>query len=181
MLAGPLCEAGADGVLEDVLDGRRQVPVGLDDPGSEAVAEEMAPALVPAVERLGVRSVEALEAVRQSPELGLHDEVVVVRHQAEGVDPPVVPLDFARQEAQEPAIVVAGTERGRARDASCGDVVDALQREFSTRPPHAVTLAARSPADMPRATGRSENRHAFVTIAVPCFANHEGQSLVVGT
>jgi hypothetical protein len=97
-------EAGADGVLEDVLDGVRQVAVAFDDPGREAVAEEVAPALVAAVERLCVGSVETPQAARESPELGLHDEVVVVRHQGDGVDAPPVALDLARQEAQEEAV-----------------------------------------------------------------------------
>jgi len=56
-------EAGADRVLEDVLDRRGEVAVVFGDPGGEAVAEEMAPALVAAVEPLGVGAVEALEPV----------------------------------------------------------------------------------------------------------------------
>jgi hypothetical protein len=43
---GAVGEAGADRVLEDVLDRRGEVAVAFDDPGGEAVAEEMAPALV---------------------------------------------------------------------------------------------------------------------------------------
>jgi hypothetical protein len=38
------------------------VLLGLDDPGCEAVAEEVAAAVVTAVERLGVDAVEALHA-----------------------------------------------------------------------------------------------------------------------
>jgi len=53
---------------------------------------------VAAVERLRVGSVEALQAVREPPELGLDHEVVVVRHQAEGVDAPIVPPDLAREQ-----------------------------------------------------------------------------------
>jgi hypothetical protein len=69
------------------------VAVVLYDPGGEALAEQMAPALVAAVEGLGVDAVEAAHAVGEAPELGLDDQVVVVRHQAEAVDAPVVALD----------------------------------------------------------------------------------------
>jgi hypothetical protein len=49
------------------------VVVVLDNPGREALAEEVAPALVAAVEGLRVRSVEAVHAVGEAPELGLDD------------------------------------------------------------------------------------------------------------
>jgi hypothetical protein len=51
----------------DILDCRGEVAVAFHDPGGEAVAEEVAPALVTAVEGLGVGAVEALQAVRQAP------------------------------------------------------------------------------------------------------------------
>ncbi len=134
-------QAGPDGVLEDVLDRCGEVAVALDEPGGEAVAEEVAPALVPAVERLSVGAVQALQAVREAPELRLDDEVVVVRHQREGMNAPLVPLDFAGEQAEEEAVVVGVAEGRRARDASRGDVVDALRRELAARSPHAATLA----------------------------------------
>src|SRR5690242_1150295 len=145
MHSGAVGEAGADRVLEDVLDRRGEVAVAFDDPGGEAIAEEVSPAFVAAVERLGVGAVEALEAVGEAPELSLDDEVVVVRHQAEGVDAPVVPLDLAREDPQEEAVVVRVAEGGRARDASRGDVVDAVRRELLARSPHAARLAPDSP------------------------------------
>jgi hypothetical protein len=45
---------------------------------------------VASVERLRVVAVEALEAGRELLDGRLDDEVVMVRHQAEGVEPPVV-------------------------------------------------------------------------------------------
>jgi len=77
----------------------------------------------------------------------------VVRHQAERVDAPVVPVDLAREEAQEEAVVVRVAERGRARDASRRDVVDAFRREPFARSPHAATLAPQSPVAL---SGRDE-------------------------
>jgi hypothetical protein len=149
-------EAGADGILDGVLDRGYQVAVGFDDPRREAVAEEVAPALVAAVERLGVGAVQALEAVGEAPELGLDDEVVVVRHQREGVDVPAVPLDLAREEAQEEAVVVGVAEGGGARNASRAHVVDALRRELATGSPHASTLARDLERPGPKQTSGAE-------------------------
>jgi hypothetical protein len=103
------------------------VLLGLDHPRGEAVAEEVARAVVAAVEGLRVDAVQPLEAVREAPELRLHDEVVVVRHQAERVDSPPVTADDVSQEAEEePALVVVEIDRA-ARDASRRDVVEAFR------------------------------------------------------
>jgi hypothetical protein len=56
-------EAGTDGVVEDVLDGGREVGVGVDQAAREAVSPEVAAAGVLAVEALGVDTVEVAEAV----------------------------------------------------------------------------------------------------------------------
>ena len=79
-----------------------------DNPGREALAEEVTPALVAAVEGLRVDAVEAAHAVGEAPELGFDDQVVVVRHQAEGVDPPVVSPDGLGKEGEEEAVLVWG-------------------------------------------------------------------------
>jgi hypothetical protein len=106
------------------------------EPGGEAFAEEVAAAVVAAVERQRVGAVQAVYAVGEAPELGLEDEVVVGGHQAEGVAAPVLPVDFRGEEAQEePALVVVEEDR-RARDSSRGDVVDARRRELLARLPH---------------------------------------------
>jgi hypothetical protein len=153
------------------------VVVVLDDPGREALAEEVPPALVASVVRLRVRAVQALEPVGEPPELGLDDQVVVVRHQAEGVDAPVVALDLAREEREEEAVVVAVAKGGRAGDAPGGDVVDAFRRKLAARVPHASTLA---PALAPAVSesGRPwSDRHTLVTPAMAERAHRQGQSL----
>jgi hypothetical protein len=55
-------------------------------PQSEAVAPEVAAARVLRVEGLCVDAVDAVECSREVVAQALDDEVVVVRHQAEGVD-----------------------------------------------------------------------------------------------
>jgi hypothetical protein len=131
----PLDEATADRFLEHVLDRAGKVVVVFDDPGREALAEDVPPALVPPVVRLRVRAVEPLQPVGEPPELGLDDEVVVVRHQAEGVNAPVVALDLPREECEEEAVVVGVAKGGGAGDASRGDVVYAFRRELAARAP----------------------------------------------
>jgi hypothetical protein len=131
-----LDQSRSDRVLEDVLDGLGEVVVVFYDPGREALAEEMAPALVAAVEGLRVDAVEAVHAVGEAPELRLDDQVVVVRHQAEAVDPPVVPLDGLGEEGEEESVFVGRQEGGGLRHAACGDVVDALRRQGLPRTPH---------------------------------------------
>jgi hypothetical protein len=129
-------QAGPDRVLENVFDRCTEVLVALDHPRGEAVAEEVARAVVAAVEGLCIDAVQALDAVGQTPELGFHDEVVVVRHQAERVDAPVVTANDVGQKGEEvPALVVVEIDR-RARHASRRDVVDAFRRKLAPRFPH---------------------------------------------
>jgi hypothetical protein len=64
------------------------------------------------VEPLRVPAVQPLEACRQLRHGGLEDEVVVVRHQADGVHAPVVLADDDPEEPQkQPAIVVVAVDR----------------------------------------------------------------------
>jgi hypothetical protein len=128
-------QARPDRVLEDVLDRLGEVVVVLDDPRGEALAEEVAPALVAAVEGLCVDAVEAAHAVGEAPELGLDDQVVVVRHQAEGVDAPVVALDGVGEQGEEEAVFVGCQEGGGLRHAARGHVVDAFGRQGVPRTP----------------------------------------------
>jgi hypothetical protein len=99
-----------------------------DDPGAEAVAEEVALTGVAAVELERVCAVQELHARGEIVESRLDDEVVVVAHQAEGVDLPVVAPDSKEAQAQElPAVVVVPVD-ARAVHAFRGDVVDAFGR-----------------------------------------------------
>jgi hypothetical protein len=112
------------------------VLLALDHPRREAFAEEVAPTFMPPVERLGVDPVEPPHPLGEAPELGLEDEVVVVRHQAERVHAPVVAVDLLREEAEEQAEVVHHPERRRAGHASRRDVVDPAWGEVVSRSPH---------------------------------------------
>ena len=94
----------------------------------EPLAEEVPPAAVLHVELLGVDAVQSLHPRREAVARGLHDQVVVVRHQADGVELPVVSLGDEREEGQEEEVVVVVQEDRRAGDAARGDVVDPPRR-----------------------------------------------------
>jgi hypothetical protein len=106
-LVRAFAEARADGVVDDVAARGAEVALAAHDPGGVAFAEEMAAATVTAIERLGIDAVQSVHPVGETPELRADDQVVVVRHQAEGVAAPVVALDLVRQEGQEEAALVA--------------------------------------------------------------------------
>jgi hypothetical protein len=88
-----VAEAGGRWVGEDVRDGVLVVLVRVEHAGVEAGAEEVAEALVAAVETLGVRAVQELHAGGEVGAGGIDDEVVMGVHEAIGVAAPAVALD----------------------------------------------------------------------------------------
>jgi hypothetical protein len=60
-ILGALDEAGADGVVEDVLDRRLEMILVVDDPGGEALAEQGAPAFVARIVLARVMAVQPVE------------------------------------------------------------------------------------------------------------------------
>jgi hypothetical protein len=155
------------------------VVVVLDRERREALPEQVAPALVAAVEGLRVDAVQPLHARGEAVELRFDDEVVVVRHQAEDVDPPVVAFDDAREQPQEQAALVVVPKDGRAGDTSGGHMEDPGRRELLARTSHAANVdRARRGAASLRAAAWT-NPDSLVTPAVAARANSQGQSLVV--
>jgi hypothetical protein len=106
----------------------------LDRPGGEARAEEVTRAAVADVEPLRMAPAQVLHARAEAGDGGLHDEVVVVRHQAEGVDAPAVAGDGLGKEAEEGAAVVVVPGDVDAADAARGDVEVAV-RELGAEDP----------------------------------------------
>jgi hypothetical protein len=131
-----------------------EVLVAFDRPRPEAVAPQVAFPLVPAVERLGIHAVEAVAAVGELVAQGFHDEVVVVRHKAEGVDEPIVALDDVREEAQkETAVVVAAKDR-RPVDPTRADVERAVREDVPWQAAcHAPTVRAVEASPSPDEAG----------------------------
>jgi len=100
-----VAEPGADGVLDDVLAGGAQVALTLDRPRGEAVGEQVSVAPVALVERLRVTALQTLDATRELRPGAVEDEVVVRRHEGEGVERPAVALGARPQVGQERAAV----------------------------------------------------------------------------
>jgi hypothetical protein len=128
----------------------------LDNPGREAFAEQVAPALVAAVERLRVNAVQALHSGGEVLELCLDDEVVVVRHQAEDVDSPVVAVDHGREQAQEEAALFVVQEDRRSRYSARCDVVDPERWELVARATHVANVVAERPQATSQRTARGQ-------------------------
>ena len=100
-----VAEPGADGVLDDVAAGRAEVALAPDRPRGEAVCEQVSEAPVALVERLRVAALQALEATREVRPRAVEHQVVVRRHEAEGVERPAVPLRARPQMGQKRAPV----------------------------------------------------------------------------
>jgi hypothetical protein len=129
-LLGVVAEAGANRVVQDVLDGVRQVVVVPCDPGREPVAEEVSAPAVSLVEALGVDAVQAVHAVRELRQRRLHDEVVVRAHEAEDVDAPALAFDDLAEEPEERRAVAVVAIDEVLRDAARRDLKDPARREL---------------------------------------------------
>jgi co-chaperonin GroES (HSP10) len=131
-------EAGANGVRDHVSADSRELVLVLDRTAPEALAEEVPPATVASVEALRVAAVQALEPSGELRDGRLHDKVVVVRHQAERVQAPVVLADDDPEEAEEePAVVVVAVDRDLP-SATRSDVEVAVGEDVAWQPRHAV-------------------------------------------
>ena len=136
-------EAGAHRILHDVLADRRKLLLVHDRSAPEALAEEMAPAAVTGVEALRVAAVQALETCGELGHCRLEDEVVVVRHQAERVEGPIMlPHDRAEQSQEDAAIVVVSVNRDLP-GSPCSHVEVAVGEDVSRQARH-------RPEGMPR-------------------------------
>src|SRR5436190_6825169 len=137
----------------------------------------MAFPLVPAVEPLGIDAVEAVAAVGELVAQGFDDEVVVVRHQAEGVNEPVVALHHVCEEPQEEPAVVVAAENRRPVDPTRADVERAVGEDLSRQSAtHVVTVRATKP---PTPTGQTRlltKRDTLVAVAMTVCGSSSGQS-----
>jgi hypothetical protein len=145
-LLGPGAQSGADGVEDDVVEDGGEVLVGVHRLRPEAIAEQMAAALVPAVEAKRVGSVEAVHPAREVFHRRGDDEVVVRGHQAVRVDIPAESLDGVGEERQERAAVEPVAEDRRVVDAERGDVEGAVRQDAAQSARHAANVRRRLPA-----------------------------------
>jgi hypothetical protein len=129
-------QAGTNRVRHDVAADGGELVLVFDLSTPEALAEEVAPAAVASVERLRVAAVELLEPGRELRDGRFHDEVVVVRHQAEGVQAPVVLADDEAEEPEEEAAVLVVPVDLNPSGAAGGDVEHAVGEDVPRKPGH---------------------------------------------
>ena len=148
-----------DRVAVDV-DGRRlELLFPLDHLAVEAVAEEMAPAVVPLVESLCVDAVELLHAGGELLEPALHDRVEVVSHEDEDDRVPAVAPFYALAKAHPGAAIVVVARDRDAADPARRHVVEAVRRQHVPRQAgHRSTVTRRRPSAL-RVTKSSRVRH----------------------
>jgi hypothetical protein len=123
-------------VVEDVVHGVLVLLLGLDDPGPEALAEDVVAAPVPLVEGSGVAAVEVAHAVGEVRGRRLEDEVVVVAHQTACVDAPAVAaLDSSEGVGEDhPVLEIQGDRR--AVVSGRPDVIESAGFEVATWTAH---------------------------------------------
>src|SRR6266851_2646608 len=105
----------------------------------------MSPTPVPAVEALGVVTVEELHAVGEILACRVEHEVVVVRHQAEGLTCPFVLVDDECEEAEEVPPVAGVVVFCLIRDTPRSDVKEPIREDRSRNSRHRSNLRGSLP------------------------------------
>jgi hypothetical protein len=158
----PADEAVVDGVLDDVLERRAVLLLGLDHLRPVAPAEEVVLSSVPLVEGPGVTAVQVPHALVEVRLGCLNEEVVVVPHQAADVHPPpVATLDPAEDVQEDDPVLVVAHDRGVVVPAGHG-VVAGAGAEVSVRASHPANVVAADAVVPPRerfGTGPARTRH----------------------
>ena len=95
------------------------------------------------VKGAGVFAVQVAHSVGEVRVPRLDDEVVVVAHQAPGVEAPAIPSRHAPQLVEEPAAVVVVQEAELLVVPARRDVVPGAGGEVAARSSHAATVALR--------------------------------------
>jgi hypothetical protein len=140
-----------DRVVEDVLERRAVLLLGLDHPRPEAAAEDVILPPVPFVEGTCVLAVEVAHAVREVRERRLDEQVVVVPEEAARVQAPAVAPADALQDPDEDRAVGVVQEDRRLVVPLRPDVVVRAGFGMAKRSSHAATVAASVASERSRA------------------------------
>jgi hypothetical protein len=133
-------EAGVQRVVEDVVDRRFELSFVPDHPRPEALGEERAEAAVAGVVLPRVVAMEPLHRSRELLRRAFHDEVVVGRHQAPGLEAEAEAPDRGPEvEQEEAAVEVVPVERSLA-DAARGDVEVSVGQTRTQHASHAAIV-----------------------------------------
>jgi hypothetical protein len=109
------------------------VLVVLDDPGGEAVLEQVPDALVALVEPLGVDAVDPVERPGNCLHRALEDRVEVVRHEAVGMHLDLVLRHHAVEENEQEPVVLSVPKDQAPVDPAGRDVEDPVRGKHATR------------------------------------------------
>jgi hypothetical protein len=94
-------DSSPDRIQDNVATRFAKMLVGLDDNASKPLPKGVVRASSISVRPAGIAAVEIAHSLRESRLGGMHDDVVVVRHQAPGVDEPAVPDRDPREHPRE--------------------------------------------------------------------------------
>jgi hypothetical protein len=130
-------------VVDDVVDRRLVLVVGLDELRPEATPEHVILPLVPFVEGAGVAAVQVAHPVREVRKRRFDEEVVVVAHEAAHVGPPpVATFDPAQDLKEDDPVPVVDDDR-RVVVSTDPDVVVGAGSEVPVRAAHPPKVALR--------------------------------------
>jgi hypothetical protein len=135
-------EPGAHRVEDDVPRDAERVGIPLHEPRLEPAFEEVADAVVAAVEARGVDAVQLAHPEREVRVRRLHHQVEVITHQAVGMADPAVAFDDLREDTEEPLPVGRVAEDRGAFVAAGVDVVEGVLELDAQRPGHDARVQA---------------------------------------
>jgi hypothetical protein len=145
-LVEPSDEPVVERIVDDVVDRGLVLLVRFDQFRPVAAAEDVILPLVAFVEGAGVAAVQVPHAVREVREGGLHEEVVVVAHEAPHVSAPAVtPFDPAEDVEKDDPVSVVEHDR-RVVVAPDPDVVVGAGSEVTVRASHPSKVTLRRKA-----------------------------------
>jgi hypothetical protein len=132
-----------DRIFDDVLEGGVVLLLGLDHLGPVAAPENVVLASVALVEGPGVGAVQVPHALVEVGRGRLHQEVVVVAHQAAHVHPPPVAPLHSPQDVDEDHPILQIEHDRRVVVPAAPNVVTGAREDDSVRPSHRSKVASR--------------------------------------
>src|SRR5947208_8599502 len=106
----------------------------------------------------------------------LDDDVIVIRHQAEDVDKPVVPHNDVCEEREKETAVVVGSEDRRSLDAARSDMVGAVGEDVARKAAHSDTVGPPIAITCREEPSLWTKSHTFVAVAMSARGSSWGLS-----
>jgi rod shape-determining protein MreB len=140
----------------------------LDELVEESALEQVSLEAVPVIERLRIPAVQQLHSGRNVAVRGLDEEVVMVRHQAVRVQPPLEPPHDVVDEEHEQDAVAIGEDDSLPAVAPRSDVVEGARELSAVAAGHHPRVGTASPRK-PERCGKTRDRHSS-DIPVPAMS-----------